>query len=111
MCQGPEGKMQQDGRTSIGIIVVAAGRGERAGTSVEGPKQYRRIGGKPVIARTLEALLAWPRTATIVSVIHPDDVALFDAARGQVEGAEGVKTALGGSTRQASVLAGLRAMA
>jgi 2-C-methyl-D-erythritol 4-phosphate cytidylyltransferase/2-C-methyl-D-erythritol 2,4-cyclodiphosphate synthase len=103
--------MQQDGRTSIGIIVVAAGRGERAGTSVEGPKQYRRIGGKPVIARTLEALLAWPRTATIVSVIHPDDVALFETARGQVEGAEGVKTALGGSTRQASVLAGLRAMA
>lgn len=111
MCHGPEGKMQQDGRTSIGIIVVAAGRGERAGTSVEGPKQYRRIGGKPVIARTLEAFLAWQRTATIVSVIHPDDVALFETARGQVEGSEGVKTALGGSTRQASVLAGLRAIA
>jgi 2-C-methyl-D-erythritol 4-phosphate cytidylyltransferase/2-C-methyl-D-erythritol 2,4-cyclodiphosphate synthase len=47
-------QMHQKQPISIGIVVVAAGRGERAGASEEGPKQYRIIGGKPVIAHTLE---------------------------------------------------------
>lgn len=31
-----------------------------------------------MIRHTLGAFLAWPRTAKIVAVIHPDDVALFE---------------------------------
>ena len=102
--------MQQCAKTAIGIIVVAAGRGERAGASVEGPKQYRRIGGKPVITHTLERFLAWPKTARIVAVIHPDDAELFQAARNGLSGGEEVVVCFGGATRQQSVLAGLRAL-
>ena len=53
------------------IIIVAAGRGTRAGGGL--PKQWRPLAGRPVLAHTLDAL----RKATpgrIVLVIHPDDM-------------------------------------
>ena len=64
----------------IGVVIVAAGRGERAGQSADGPKQYRRIGGVPVIRRTLEAFLAHPAIAEVAVAIHADDGALFAQA-------------------------------
>ncbi len=98
------------GSRTIGIVIVAAGRGERAGSAEEGPKQYRRIGDKPVIAHTLERFLTWPRSGPIVVVIHPDDKALFAAAAVGIDGAGGVLTTFGGDTRQRSVYEGLRAL-
>ncbi len=87
------------------MVIVAAGRGERAGQA-EGPKQYRRIGGRAVIARTLDVFCAHPAVGRIVVVIHPDDGELFrDAA-----GSHDVTAVPGGSTRQESVLLGLRAL-
>ena len=96
---------------TIGIVIVAAGRGERAGAPEEGPKQYRPIGGRPVIAHTLERFLSWPRCGPVVVVIHPDDQALFAAATTDVAGTERIITAFGGDTRQRSVFEGLRALA
>lgn len=96
---------------SVGIVIVAAGRGERAGSPEEGPKQYRAIGGRPVIAHTLERFVTWPRTAKIVVVIHRDDEALFRSALAQVAGLPDIEIAFGGATRQQSVLAGLRQLA
>ncbi|MDE1993584.1 MAG: bifunctional 2-C-methyl-D-erythritol 4-phosphate cytidylyltransferase/2-C-methyl-D-erythritol 2,4-cyclodiphosphate synthase [Rhizobiaceae bacterium] len=93
---------------SIGIVIVAAGRGERAGSPEEGPKQYRPIGGRPVIAHTLEKFVTWPGTAKVVAVIHRDDEALLQSALGHVAGLTDVEIAFGGVTRQQSVLAGLR---
>ena len=44
---------------SIAAIVVAAGTGTRANGGGEAePKQYRLLGGVPVLARTIAALLA-----------------------------------------------------
>lgn len=102
--------MQQREVASIGIIVVAAGRGERAGASVEGPKQYRRIGGRPVIAHTLEKFLAWKRSGPIIAVIHQDDHELFENMRLSLSEGNRVIAVNGGATRQQSVLAGLRAL-
>ncbi|AMM84643.1 bifunctional 2-C-methyl-D-erythritol 4-phosphate cytidylyltransferase/2-C-methyl-D-erythritol 2,4-cyclodiphosphate synthase [Martelella sp. AD-3] len=94
-----------------GIVVVAAGRGERAGTSKEGPKQYRPIGGSPVISHTLSGFAEWGgATAGIVVVIHPDDEALFRDALSHVLKAENIRFVHGGATRQQSVLCGLRAL-
>jgi 2-C-methyl-D-erythritol 4-phosphate cytidylyltransferase/2-C-methyl-D-erythritol 2,4-cyclodiphosphate synthase len=101
-------QMHQKQPISIGIIVVAAGRGERAGASVEGPKQYRRIGGRPVIAHTLELFATWPQATEIVAVIHADDEALFTKATAGVTSELPIATVHGGATRQQSVLAGLR---
>ncbi|MGI2032213.1 bifunctional 2-C-methyl-D-erythritol 4-phosphate cytidylyltransferase/2-C-methyl-D-erythritol 2,4-cyclodiphosphate synthase [Rhizobium panacihumi] len=96
---------------TIGIVIVAAGRGERAGSPQEGPKQYRPIGGRPVIAHTLETFLNWHRSGPIVTVIHPDDEGLYAASISSLPRAKDVLTTFGGDTRQRSVFEGLRALA
>lgn len=93
-----------------GIVIVAAGRGERVGDPAEGPKQYRRIGGRPVIAHTLDAFLGWDQRAEIVVVIHPDDEPLFAAATSSLAIDRPVSVVHGGATRQQSVLNGLEAL-
>jgi 2-C-methyl-D-erythritol 4-phosphate cytidylyltransferase/2-C-methyl-D-erythritol 2,4-cyclodiphosphate synthase len=93
---------------SVGILVVAAGRGERAGTPEDGPKQYRTIGGKAIITQTLEGFMTWPRVSKIVVVIHRDDEALLAKAMTGLGDTPPIETTFGGSTRQQSVLAGLR---
>lgn len=102
--------MEQEDKGTIGVVVVAAGRGERAGASVEGPKQYRRIGGRPVLWHTLQGFFHWPKTGPIVVVIHPDDHALFDAATADLTGRDDIAVVSGGATRQISVLRGLQAL-
>lgn len=92
----------------VAVVIVAAGRGERAGAAAEGPKQYRTIGGKPVLRRTLEAFLAHPRIGPLAVAIHPDDGALYAAA---VAGLEGDVVAVpGGASRQASTRLALMAL-
>ena len=93
----------------VAVVIVAAGRGERAGASVEGPKQYRPIGGRPVIAHTLEVFLAHPAIGRIVVAIHPDDGGLF-AASGAWDPAR-LKTVAGGASRQDSTFRALQALA
>ena len=93
----------------IGVIIVAAGRGERAGGLVGGPKQYRPIGGRPVIAHTVDAFLRSQRIGRIVVVIHADDERLaHDALCDHLNRIEFV---VGSTTRQSSVRCGLEAMA
>ncbi len=94
---------------TIAAVIVAAGRGERAGASAEGPKQYRRIGGTAVLARTIGVFVSHTSIARIVVVIHPDDDALFAAAVGGLP--SHVAIVHGGATRQQSTLLGLRALA
>ena len=96
--------------TTVGILIVAAGRGERAGAGREGPKQYRPIGGKPVITHTLERFVAWPGSGPIVVAIHPDDEALFRQATSHLSHDRQIRSVYGGATRQGSVLKGLEAM-
>jgi 2-C-methyl-D-erythritol 4-phosphate cytidylyltransferase/2-C-methyl-D-erythritol 2,4-cyclodiphosphate synthase len=92
--------------SQVAAIVVAAGRGLRAGGNV--PKQYRRLYGRPVIVPSLEAFAGHEGVSLVQPVIHPDDVALFAAA---VPGLDIRPAVPGGATRQASVRAGLEALA
>ncbi|NTF07486.1 bifunctional 2-C-methyl-D-erythritol 4-phosphate cytidylyltransferase/2-C-methyl-D-erythritol 2,4-cyclodiphosphate synthase [Agrobacterium rubi] len=94
----------------IGIVIVAAGRGERAGAPEEGPKQYRLIGGRAVIEHTLARFLDWPQAAHIVVVTHADDGALFEPIVKRLNAGNRISTVTGGQTRQQSVLAGLEAL-
>jgi 2-C-methyl-D-erythritol 4-phosphate cytidylyltransferase / 2-C-methyl-D-erythritol 2,4-cyclodiphosphate synthase len=86
-------------------ILVAAGRGLRAGTG--GPKQYRTIGGQPVIFRAMEPFCHHPQVAAVQPVVNPDDTAMFNDA---VRGLPHAPPTKGGSTRQESVHAGLEAL-
>ncbi|WP_135447001.1 bifunctional 2-C-methyl-D-erythritol 4-phosphate cytidylyltransferase/2-C-methyl-D-erythritol 2,4-cyclodiphosphate synthase [Tabrizicola caldifontis] len=82
------------------VIIVAAGRGSRVGGEV--PKQWQMLAGRQVLAHTLAAFAGLP----VVLVIHPDD-------RGRAEALDlppSVRLVEGGATRDASVLAGLRAL-
>ena len=87
-------------------IIVAAGRGLRAGPG--GPKQYRVIAGRTVIARALEPFSTHKDVSWVQPVCHPDDAAAFSAAAGDLRFSP---PAAGGATRQASVRAGLLALA
>lgn len=85
-------------------IIVAAGRGVRAGGGI--PKQYRILGGVPVLRRTAEAFDRHPGVETLVVVIHPDDARLAHDALGGID----ADLVPGGETRTASVRAGLAAL-
>ena len=101
---------EETGREPGGVaaVIVAAGRGERIGLPEEGPKQYRSIGGRPIIARTLGTFLDHAAIGCVVVVIHPDDHERFEAAAGDL--ASRVAVVLGGATRQESVHKGLLAL-
>jgi 2-C-methyl-D-erythritol 4-phosphate cytidylyltransferase / 2-C-methyl-D-erythritol 2,4-cyclodiphosphate synthase len=90
-------------------IIVAAGRGERAGDAHEGPKQYRRVGDKAVLCHTVATFLAHPQVGTVVVAIHADDENLFHEAIGEL--GECVLLVFGGATRQASTWNALQALA
>ncbi len=62
----------------LAILVVAAGRGARAGDGP--PKQYRSLAGRTVLAHTLAALHRAAPEALIAPVIHPDDLELYRAS-------------------------------
>ncbi|PTV96987.1 2-C-methyl-D-erythritol 2,4-cyclodiphosphate synthase [Rhodobacter aestuarii] len=54
---------------SVAVIIVAAGRGTRAGEGL--PKQWRDLAGRPVLAHTVEAFADLGR---VIVVLHPDDM-------------------------------------
>lgn len=90
---------------SVAALIVAAGRGVRSGGGI--PKQYRRLGGTPVLKLSLRCFVGHPEVAHVQPVIHPDDVRLFEDAVGDLALPPPV---YGGATRQASVMAGLAAL-
>src|ERR1700724_2037723 len=92
--------------SSVAAVVVAAGRGLRAGGDMA--KQYRHLAGEPVIRRSLRLFAHHPEVALVQPVIHPDDGARFGAA---TDGLNLLAPGFGGATRQASVRAGLEALA
>ncbi|MFZ0126014.1 MAG: bifunctional 2-C-methyl-D-erythritol 4-phosphate cytidylyltransferase/2-C-methyl-D-erythritol 2,4-cyclodiphosphate synthase [Xanthobacteraceae bacterium] len=86
-------------------IVVAAGRGMRAGGSQ--PKQYRDIQGVPVIRVALAAFADHSGVHLVQPVINLDDLAHYRTAIGGLAVLEPVA---GKATRQGSVAAGLEAV-
>jgi 2-C-methyl-D-erythritol 4-phosphate cytidylyltransferase/2-C-methyl-D-erythritol 2,4-cyclodiphosphate synthase len=91
----------------IAAVIVAAGRGTRAGAA-DVPKQFRRIGGDVMLRRALLMFVEAPNVGLVQPVIHPEDVELYRAASG---GIDVLPPVFGGATRQASVRAGLEALA
>lgn len=89
---------------SVGVIVVAAGRGERLGH--DRPKALVDLDGRPLLGHALAGLAAAGMPPAVV-VHTPGERAAFEAAVGGVEVAALVP---GGDTRTASVAAGLAAV-
>src|SRR5271154_1977240 len=92
--------------SKVAAVVVAAGRGQRAGGEM--PKQYRQIAGEPVIRPALLAFLGHSQIGAVQPVIHAHDEQAFRAV---TAGLKPLRPAVwGGATRQASVRAGLEAL-
>ncbi len=98
-------QISQPSPAPIAVLIVAAGRGSRAGEGL--PKQYRPIAGKALLSHTLDTLSSALPDAIIQVVIHPDDTGLYDTAA-QDRAIE--PPAFGGGTRQESVQNGLMAL-
>jgi 2-C-methyl-D-erythritol 4-phosphate cytidylyltransferase/2-C-methyl-D-erythritol 2,4-cyclodiphosphate synthase len=91
------------------VLMVAAGRGERAAKSQAVPKQYARIGSEPVLTRSLKTFLSHRAIGLVQVVIHPDDRPLYDTAVAGVSGPIAAPVC-GGPSRHDSVRAGLLAL-
>lgn len=87
----------------IAGLIVAAGRGKRAGEGI--PKQYRDLNGQPVLRRAVLALLAHPGIEVVQVVIHADDVNEYESAVNGIPAL--LPVCIGGAERYDSVLAGL----
>lgn len=85
---------------TIAAIIVAAGRGTRAGGTL--PKQWQSLGRAMVVEHAIAALR--PFAVRIVVVVHPDDADIAKTL-------SGVQIVRGGATRNASVRAALEALA
>ncbi len=88
-------------------LIVAGGSGMRAGAGM--PKQYRKVGGVPVIARAFDALAAHPAIDGVHIVVGDGQKLLLDEALGEER--RPVTITQGGATRRMSVRAGLEAIA
>lgn len=93
----------------VAVIVVAAGRGVRAGGGDAAiPKQYKSIRGIPVLVRTIARLLAMDNVDLVLPVIHADDADRYSKLA--LSNTKLLSPVNGGDTRQLSVMAGLDAL-
>ena len=90
-------------------LIVAAGRGTRAGDKGGIPKQYAVIGGAPVLWHTLRTFAAHGAVDHVQVVIHADDAQKYRDSI-PVDARKVWPPVFGGATRQASVLLGLEAL-
>ena len=86
----------------IAAVIVAAGRGTRAGGEI--PKQWQEVGEHSVAAWSCARFRSRADIAEIILVIHPDD-------RIFAQSIKGVTLVHGGATRDGSVHNGLKALA
>lgn len=87
------------------VIIPAAGSGQRMGGDI--PKQYRKLGGKAVLRRTIEKFLSVPGLRTLRVVISPEHETLY---RDAVSGLPIDPPVHGGKTRKESVFNGLKSI-
>lgn len=92
----------------IAAIIVAAGSGTRAGVADGTAKQFLKIGGKSILARSIETFRRHPRITQILPVIQSGAEAAYRAAYPDHDTI--LSPAIGGQTRQESVRAGLHAL-
>ena len=97
--------MPEDLARRCWAIVPAAGSGTRMGSDT--PKQYLPIDGKPILAYTLEKLLAVPDINGVVVALGPDDAHWHTLA---LASHPSVHTVIGGAERADSVLQALQAL-
>lgn len=91
----------------VGVVLVAAGQGTRLGGPV--PKQYRELGGVPMLLRSLRPFVTHPEVAHTVVVLPAADAARPPAWLAELLGGT-LTVVAGGGERSDSVTHGLAAL-
>lgn len=89
-------------------IIPAAGIGKRMGLSV--PKQCYELGGKPILAHTLQRLSAADGIGSIILVVPADHLAWAENLVKEYRFPRVTQVIIGGERRQDSVQKGLQAL-
>ena len=100
------------GIAKTAAIIVAAGRGSRAGEGL--PKQYRALpsgSGEMVLTTTLRAFAEHEAISQVVTLIHKDDISLYNKCISSMKNNNKLSYEIGGAERQNSVANGLKALA
>jgi len=110
----PEKKNTQKSHKKTAALILAGGTGERFGGGM--PKQYRILGGLPVLCHSIKKFLEINEIQNVFVVTHEDHAALYRQALSCLSLPEGCAAKLhppviGGTMRQESVLNGLKAAA
>lgn len=92
----------ENARTHIAALIVAAGRGTRAGGEIA--KQYQSLGGMTVLERAVAVFREHENVASVSVVVAPGDTRARELLP------ESVPLIAGGDSRAASVAAGLAAL-
>lgn len=92
--------------STVAVVIVAAGQGQRAGGRV--PKQFQPLVGEPVLRRSAVAFARLPEIAAVQVVTAPDRRDDTEAALGNITS---LPLVIGGASRQESVCNGLEALA
>ncbi|WP_420457247.1 2-C-methyl-D-erythritol 4-phosphate cytidylyltransferase [Rubrivirga sp.] len=97
-----------NGDASVGLVVPAGGSGSRMSAAGAPAKQFRLLGGAPVVVQTLRAFADHPGVGPMVVVVPAGE----EGATRAMLAAHGVEAgvATGGRTRQASVASGAGAL-
>jgi 2-C-methyl-D-erythritol 4-phosphate cytidylyltransferase len=96
-------------RGAAAAVVLAGGSGSRVGAGRN--KVYLPLDGRTVVSWSLNTFASMPEIGPVVFVVRPEDRALADLVLDREVDADGVEIVTGGASRQASELAGLRALA
>jgi 2-C-methyl-D-erythritol 4-phosphate cytidylyltransferase len=96
------------GRPKVAVVVPAGGRGTRLGGRV--PKQFMRLGGKPILVTTVGRFVAHPAVVLVVVAAPSPHLARARRVLAQVSRRVIVDVVEGGRERQESVWRGLQAI-
>ncbi|HEX9632762.1 MAG TPA: 2-C-methyl-D-erythritol 4-phosphate cytidylyltransferase [Gemmatimonadales bacterium] len=96
-----------DSPPDVGVLLPAAGKGERAGDGV--PKQFRCIAGVPMLLRAIRPFASHPRVKEIVVALPAEHASAPPDWLSAVVGHH-LRVVAGGATRTASVRSALQAL-
>ena len=88
------------------VIIVAGGKGTRMGGSL--PKQFIRLGGKPILMHTIEQFYAFDKNITLILVLPIDQQKYWSQLCEEFNFTYPLLIADGGKTRFHSVKNGLK---
>lgn len=99
--------MNLPGTATLGVVIVGAGSGTRLGR--DRPKAFVELGGAPLLVRAVRTVLSLEEAVDLVVVVPAALVAQAESllAGESAPASGGLRVVAGGSTRQASVAAGL----